>query len=57
MRGIQIMTENKEVKKAEEKKEQKKKPVFVLPSGTLVDRQLVEEVFDVVDYQDISKKK
>ncbi|MBQ6223517.1 MAG: hypothetical protein IJJ44_12980 [Solobacterium sp.] len=51
------MTENKEVKKAEEKKEQKKKPVFVLPSGTLVDRQLVEEVYEVVDYQDISKKK
>ncbi|MBR2669239.1 MAG: hypothetical protein IKE36_05525 [Solobacterium sp.] len=51
------MTENKEVKKAEEKKGEKKKPVFVLPSGTLVDRQLVEEVFDVVDYQDIPKKK
>ena len=51
------MTEKNENKKPEEKKEPKKKPVFVLPSGTLVDRQLMEEVFDVVDYQDIPKKK
>ena len=52
------MTEKNETSKPEEKKEQKrKKPVFVLPSGTLVDRQIVEEVFDIVDYQDNPKKK
>ncbi len=51
------MTEKNENKKPEETGEQKKKPVFTLPNGTLVDINLVKEVYEVVDYQGGSKKK
>ncbi len=52
------MTEKNETSKPAEKKEQKrKKPVFVLPSGTLADRQILEEAFEIIDYQESPKKK